>query len=360
MSSPTRSETTFDSKQAPQMPDVPPPLALARMMTGYAVAQLIYVAARLGLADLLKEGPQSVDELARLTETDKNSLYRVMRGLAAVGIFQETDAAGFELTAVGRCLCTGAPGSMSAMALCSDESYFVWGHLLHTVKTGETAFNHLYDMDRYQYLREHPEAAAKFHAAMSGLSAQVAQAVVMLYDLSAFAHVIDVGGGSGTLLLTLLRAQPSLRGVLFDQPAVIEEARAQFATEQDAALAKRCEVVAGDFLTSVPAGGDLYLLSHVLHNWDDENCRRILRNCRAAIAQHESKLLLIEIVLPVHLNQSPMTYPTVMTDLQMLVMTGGRERTESEFRSLLRDAGFELRRVIQTRGLDSLIECVPV
>lgn len=341
------------------MPSVPPQMALARLMTGYAVAQLIYVAAKLGLADLLKDGPQSIDELARLTETDKNSLYRVMRGLVAAGVFQENDATGFELSAVGQCLCTGVPGSMSAMALCSDESYFVWGHLLHTVKTGETAFNHLYDMDRYQYLREHPEAAAKFHAAMSGLSAQIAEAVVKLYDLSTFDKVIDVGGGSGTLLLTLLRAHPSLRGVLFDQPAVVEEATEQFAKEPIAALAKRCEVVAGDFLTSVPAGGDAYLLSHVLHNWDDENCRSILRNCRAAMGE-QSKLLLIEIVLPGRLNQSPMTYPIVMTDLQMLVMTGGRERTEPEFRALLQDAGFELQRVIQTRGLDSLIECVPV
>lgn len=338
------------------MPTVPPQIALARMMTGYAVAQLIYVAARLGLADLLKDGAQNIDELARRTETDKNSLYRVMRGLVAVGVLTENEADGFELSAIGQCLCTGVPGSMSAMALCSDESYSVWSHLLHTVKTGETAFNHLYDMDRYQYLRQHPEAAAKFHAAMSGLSAQVAEAVVTLYDLSSFDKVIDVGGGSGTLLLTLLRAHPSLRGVLFDQPEAVEEAREQFANDP---VAARCEVVAGDFWTSVPAGGDAYLLSHVLHNWDDENSLRILRNCRAAM-EPQSKLLIIEIVLPVHLSQSPMTYPIVMTDLQMLVMTGGRERTESEFRALLQDAGFELQRVIQTRGLDSLIECVPV
>ncbi|HEY0543966.1 MAG TPA: methyltransferase [Pyrinomonadaceae bacterium] len=358
MSSPTRSDASLDSKQA-QLPAVPPQIALARLMTGYAVAQLIYVAAKLGLAELLKDGPQSIDELARRTETDQNSLYRVMRGLVAVGVLTENEAAEFELTAVGQCLCAGVPGSMSAMALCSDESYFVWGHLLHTVKTGETAFNHLYDMDRYQYLRQHPEAAAKFHAAMSGLSAQVAQAVVMLYDLSPFDLVIDVGGGSGTLLLTLLRAHPALRGVLFDLPAVVEAAREQLTREPIAALARRCELVAGDFLASVPTGGDAYLLSHVLHNWDDENCRRILRNCRAAMGP-QSKLLLIEIVLPARLSQSPMTYPLVMTDLQMLVMTGGRERTEPEFRALLQDAGLELLRVIQTRGLDSLIECVPV
>lgn len=338
------------------MPAVPPQIALARLMTGYAVAQLIYVAAKLGLAELLKDGAQSIDELARRTETDKNSLYRVMRGLVAVGVLTENEAAGFELTAIGQCLCAGVPGSMSAMALCSDESYFVWGHLLHSVKTGETAFNHLYNMDRYQYLRQHPEAAAKFHAAMSGLSAQVAEAVIMLYDLSPFKVVVDVGGGSGTLLLTLLRAHPALRGILFDLPAVVEAAREQLTREP---IAGRCEVVAGDFLASVPRGGDAYLLSHVLHNWDDENCRRILRNCRAAM-EPQSKLLLIEIVLPARLNQSPMAYPTVMTDLQMLVMTGGRERTEPEFRALLQDAGFELRRVIQTRGLDSLIECVSV
>lgn len=355
MSSPTRSDKSLDSTQA-QPPTVPPQMVLARMMTGYAVGQLIYVAARLGLAELLKDGPQSIDELARRTETDQNSLYRVMRGLVAVGVLTENEADGFELSAVGQCLRKGAPGSMSEMALCSDESYFVWGHLLHTVKTGETAFNHLYDMDRYQYLRQHPEAAAKFHAAMSGLSAQVAEAVLMLYDLSQFELVIDVGGGSGTLLLTLLRAHPALRGILFDLPAVVEEAGAQFTEEP---IAGRCEGVAGDFLSSVPAGGDAYLLSHVLHNWDDEHCLRILRNCRAAMGQ-QSKLLLIEIVLPTRLNQSPMTYPIVMTDLQMLVMTGGRERTESEFRALLQDAGFELQRVIQTRGLDSLIECVPV
>ncbi|HEX7956856.1 MAG TPA: methyltransferase, partial [Pyrinomonadaceae bacterium] len=325
-------------------------------ITGYAASQLVYVAAKLGLADLLAEGPQSVERLAERTRTDRGSLYRVMRGLAAVGVLRETGAGLFELSEVGVCLRKDVPGSLGAMALCSDESYSVWGHLLHTVTTGETAFRHAYGVSRYQYLEQHPEAAGSFNRAMAGLAAQLAAALIAAYDFSTFARVVDVGGGSGALLKAILKANPKLSGVLCDTPNIVADAAGQLSGED---LGGRCEVVAGDFFESVPAGGDLYILSHVLHNWDDESCRRILRNCRAAVAPG-GRLLVAEIVMPARPENSFNAYPLVMTDLQMLVMTGGRERGEEEFRALLSAAGFEMTRVIPTRGLDSLIECAPV
>lgn len=339
-----------------EMPALPPELALARMISGYAVSQLIYVAAKLNLADLLQHGPQSVNELASHTKTDPHSLHRIMRSLVTLGLFRENESGEFESAPIGRLMQTDAPGSLSKMALCSDESYVAWGHLLHSVKSGEPAFNHVYGMSRYQYLEEHPEAARSFNLAMSGLAKQVAAAVVAAYDLSQTEIVVDIGGGGGALLQALLRANPTMRGVLFDTSSVLEGVGKQLA---EAGLGGRCDVVAGDFFKSVPTGGDLYLLSHVIHNWDDDHCTQILKNCRTTMGPG-AKLLMIEMVMPTHFSPSFSAYPLAMTDLQMLVMTGGRERTESEFRTVLASAGFDLKRIVPTQALDSIIECVPV
>ena len=328
---------------------MPPQLVLARMMSGYAVSQLIYVAAKLGIPELLKDGPLSIDKLAAPTGTHQQSLLRVMRGLAAAGLFNESSGQTFELTPLGQFLRTDVPDSLAPMALFTHDSYAAWGDLLHAVQTGEPAFNHVFGMDRYQYLEQHPDAAVRFNAAMALLSSQLRRAVVATYDFSPFKTAVDVGGGQGGLLIEMLRANPALRGILFDTAAV-----AQAVTE--AGLPERCEVVAGNFFESVPRGGDVYLLSHVIHNWDDDDSTRVLANCHKAMA-HDGTLLIIEMIMPDGSGPYFANYPLAMTDLQMFVMTGGRERTEAEFRALLNAAGFELKRVIRTPALESIIEC---
>jgi len=326
--------------------EMPPQILLARLMSGYAVSQLIYVAAKLGIPDLLKHGPLAIDRLATTAGAHETSLLRVMRGLAAVGLFNESSGQSFELTPLGQLLRTDVPDSLAPMALFTHDSYAAWGDLLHAVETGEPAFNHVFGVDRYQYLEQHPDAAARFNAAMALLSAQLRRAVVATYDFSPFKTAIDIGGGQGGLLVEILKANPNLRGILFDTASVTH---ALAATE-------RCDIVAGNFFESVPGGGDVYLLSHVIHNWDDDASNTILRNCRDAM-NPDGTLVIVEMIMPDESGPSFANYPLVMTDLQMFVMTGGRERTEAEFRALLNAAGFELKRTIRTPALEHIIEC---
>jgi len=345
--------TATISKQSIPPAQLPPQLALARMISGYAVSQLFYVAVRLGIADLLKDGPLGIDELASRTTTLPAALHRVMRGLAAVGLIKENESRRFELTALGEYLRTDIPDSLAAVALLGGDSYLPWGHLLHAIETGETAFEHVFGMNRYRYLEENPDAAVRFNAAMASFASQLTAAVVSAYDFSQFENAVDVGGGKGGLLLAILRANPNLRGTLFDTSWVVDAFEEKL---EESGIGERCNLIAGDFFESVPEGGDLYLLSHVTHNWADDDCIRILENCRKAL-RPEGRLLLIEMIMPAELSPSFATYPLVMTDLQMLVMTGGRERTAAEFGALLNKAGFHLERIVPTRALESIIEC---
>lgn len=342
--------TTAKQSQGPPPAgmELPPQLALARMMSGYAVSQLIYVAAKLGIPDLLKDGPLTIDKLAAGTNAHQTSLLRVLRGLAAVGLFKESSGKSFELTPLGQYLRTDVPESVAPMALFSQDSYAAWGDLLYAVATGEPAFTHVFGMHRYQYLEQHPDAAARFNAAMALLSAQLRRAVVATYDFSRFKTAVDVGGGQGGLLSEILRANPAVHGIVFDTASVANGLPEHFA--------EQFEVVAGNFFDSVPSGGDLYLLAHVIHNWNDDDSTRILRNCRNAMTD-DGTLLIIEMIMPDECGPSPANYPLAMTDLQMFVMTGGRERTEAEFRALLESAGFELKQIIRTQALESIIEC---
>lgn len=349
------SQSTAPPAPSGQM-ELPPQLVLARMMSGYAVSQLIYVAAQLGLADLVQQGPLDIGELSNRTMTHQNSLNRVMRCLVAVGLFKENENKQFELTGLGQCLRRDVPGSLAPMALFSEESYVAWGQVLHSVNTGESAFNHVFGMHRYQYLEQNAEAAVRFNAAMASLSAQLAAGVVSAYDFSRFETAIDVGGGEGGLLVAMLRANPTLRAVLFDTFSVVDVMKEKL---EAAGIAERCQVVAGDFFEAVPAGGDVYVLAHVIHNWDDDQAHRILENCRKVI-DGAGRLLIVEMIMPAEFGSSFSSYPMAMTDLQMLVMTGGRERTEKEFRSLLTAAGFNLERIVPTRALESVLECHPM
>ena len=268
--------------------DAPPQTALVQMMTGYWVSQALYVAAKLGVADLLVEGPRSVEDLAKATLTDAPSLRRVLRALASAGVFTEAGPGVFALTPLAGLLRTGTADFMNALAIMyAEEQYSAWGNILHSVRTGEPAFDHQFGMSYFSYLAQHPEADAVFNQAMTNWTTQLVSAVVDAYDFSPFKTVIDVGGSYGTLLAGILRSNQTAQGILFDQPHVVTAAKEQLAL---ANLAARCQTVGGDFFVEVPAGGDAYVLAQILHDWNDERSGVILRHCHRAMTTH-AKLL---------------------------------------------------------------------
>lgn len=334
---------------------LPPPAVLYQLATGHYVSHAIYAAAKLGIADLLGTGPQRCDDLAKATGTHAPALRRVLRLLASAGVFAETEDGRFELTPVGSCLQSG-PGSFRPVALLftSPGVRAAWGDLLHSVRTGEPALNHVFGMGSFEYFAQHPEEAAVFDEAMGAFTAMVAIAVAAAYDFSRFGTIIDVGGGEGALLAGILRANPALRGVVFDMPRVAEGANETIAA---AGLGDRCEFVGGDFFEAVPGGGDAYILKHVIHDWDDARAVRILRNCRRAM-KAEGKLLIVEGVYPERIDQSVVSRGAAANDVNMLVCTGGRQRAEAEFRALFDAAGFELTRIVPTQAMSSVIEGV--
>jgi O-methyltransferase domain/Dimerisation domain len=335
----------------PKPPDLTSQAPILGLIGGFMVSQALYVTAKLGIPDLLKEGPKDSTELAEATGTHALSLYRLLRMLASVGVVAQDEMGRFALTSLGSPLQTGAPDSMWALAIMmGEESYRAWGELLYSVRTGEPAFDYVYKMRRFEYLGLHPEAADVFNKAMIALFGRVHAAVVKAYPFSGLAKVVDVGGGNGSLITLILKVNPRMTGVLFETPAVIEGAKKHI---EAAGLTRRCETVAGDFFESVPEGGDAYILSHVIQSFDDERSVTILLNCRRAMAKH-GKLLLVEPII------SPANEPSFakLLDLQMLVVTGGRQRTEAEYRTLLVSAGFRLMNVFPTETRESIIEGV--
>jgi hypothetical protein len=333
---------------------IPPPIALYQLATAHYGSQALYVAAKLGIADLLADGPRSAEALATSTETHAPSLRRVLRLLAASGVLFEDEQGRFALTPVGAALRSG-PGSFRAAVqlFAGPMIRSSWSDLLNSVRTGETAFPRVFGTDVFGYLEKHPEEAAVFDEAMAAFTASTSVAVAAAYDFSAMRSVIDLGGGEGALLVGVLRANPTLRGTVFDQPRVSERARRKIA---EAALADRCDFEGGDFFEAVPSGHDAYLLKHVIHDWDDDHALRILRTCRKAMAP-TAKLLIIEGVYPPRITGPEMRGPAA-NDVNMLVTTGGRQRSEAEFRELYGAAGFELTRIVPTPVV-SIIEGVP-
>ncbi|MBL8797823.1 MAG: methyltransferase [Planctomycetia bacterium] len=338
-------------------PELPPSAALINLISGTWVTQLIYVAAKLGLADRLRDGPKPVEELASATGMDPQSLYRVLRALASFGVFRETAPRCFELTPLAHCLRSDVPDSLQAVAVFYGEPWHraAWSSLLHSVKTAQPAFNHVAGEPFFEHVQKHPEVAAIFDQAMTNFSGMAIGAVLAAYDFTGIGKLVDVAGGHGSLLAAILQAYPAMRGVLFDMPTVIDGARQKQLLEQ-AGVADRCELVGGDFFRAVPAGADGYLMKHIIHDWSDDHALNILRNCRRAMSP-SGRLLLVEMVIP------PGNEPHFgkLLDLEMLVMTqGGRERTESEYRALLAAAGFELTRIVPTRSPASVIEGQPI
>jgi hypothetical protein len=339
-------------------PDTPPSVAMLRMISGFRVSRAIYIAAKLGLADLLKDGPKHTEELAEATRTHAPSLYRVMRALATMGIFAEDEPRRFALTPIAATLQSDVPGSLRAWAIMAlgEEDYQAWGDLMHSVRTGESAFTHVFDMGVWQYRAQHPEYAKIFDEAMANLVGVYNAAVLANYPFSTIKTLVDVGGGDGSLLVAILEANPKITGVLFELPDAAEKAKQRIAA---VGLDRRCEFVAGNAFDSVPQGADAYLLSRVIYSFDDKRAISILQSCRCAIIQHESKLLLLERVLPDRVECSVAAQGLVMSDLNLMVIGGGRERTAAEHRALLEAAGFTLTKVVPTQSEVSVIEAVP-
>jgi hypothetical protein len=328
-----------------------PAASLNRMISGYWLTQMVYVAARLGLADLLKTEPRSVQDLAAATDTHAPSLYRLMRALASVGVFREVGDRRFALTPQADLLRSDHPHSARALAIMSgEEHYQAWGQLLYSVKTGQKAFDKIYGQPVFDYLANHPEQAANFDAAMVGVHGRESAEIVQAYDWTGVATLVDVGGGNGSLLQTVLQKLPSARGVVLDLPNVVERART--ANTND-----RLSFVAGNFFEAIPVTGDVFMMRHIIHDWTDEQCVTILRNIRRAIGQTSgaAKLLVLESVIP--RGNDP--FFGKLLDLTMLTIPGGMERTDSEYRSLLVRGGFELTRIIPTPGEVSIIEALP-
>lgn len=330
-------------------------LALLRMAQGYQLSQALYVVAKLGLADVLAAGPLPVETLADAVGARAGELRRVVRALVVAGVFVELDDGRIELNDAARALQADAPArTRDVVVNFGEEMYRAFGELLHTVQTGETAFEKVYGQPLFEYYASHPDAEASGSARMTARSLPVTRELAASGLTAGASTVTDVGGGTGTVVVALLEAQPGLRGVVYERPTVVPLARTYLAGH---GLADRCDVVAGDFFESVPPGADLYLLKSVLHDWDDERCVRILSNCRAAM-HPTARLAIVELVLATRVAADPARLPAMLLDLIMLAYAGGRERTEAEFGELLRQAGLRLERVSALRAGPSVLEAV--
>jgi len=334
---------------------------LAELIGGYQKSAAIGALARLGFADAVAEAPGTSGELAARVGARADVLARLLDAIIDVGLFTRDDGGRYHLSALGELLRTEVPGSLRRYAIVSTEDWrwYAYAHLSDTLQTGEPGFVVANGCRFWDYLASHPEAAASFQESMARISAARDQAVVASLDFSRFSCVVDVGGGQGGFLRALLTVHPDLRGVLFDVQGVVEAAREPL---RQAGLEERCEAIAGDFRTAVPAGGDAYLLSWVLHDWDDSAAQSILRRCREAMAKG-AFLLVVEMVVPEEDQPGADVLRRLVrqTDLEMLAVVGGRERTAIEFHDLLASAGFAVTRIVPLKGMPwSVIEGVAV
>jgi hypothetical protein len=330
----------------------PSPPLVFEMATAYWLSQAIYVAAKLGIADLLKDGPQSCVALAASTGADAPSLFRVMRALSSVGIFSQLGRERFALSRLAESLQTDVHGSLRAMVITIGEIHYqACGNLLHSVQTGSPAFNNVFGASLFDYLQQNVDAADAFNRGMANVSSMLAYAVLMAYDFAGISSIVDIGGGQGKLLEKILQFSSDTTGTVFDTASTIERAKQQLGNN---AWSSRCSYVTGDFFTSVPQGADAYILCGVIHDWDDSRAITILRNCRQAMAE-KGRVLLVDMVVP---DTDAMSFSKFL-DLNMLAMTGGRERTEAEFGALLDAADYKLTRIIPTMAPQSVIEAVP-
>jgi len=330
----------------------PPHVQLIQLGTAALISRTVYAAAELALADHIGAECRSAEELAGPMGVHATSLYRLMRTLASLGILTEGPDRHFALTPLGAALMRGAPGSAWATLLTFGRPWFhgAFDHIVHAVRTGQTGFEKSQGMPIFDYLARHPEDASLFSETMISFHGEEPAAVAAAYDFSGFGTIVDVGGATGNMLAAILMAHPRPRGVLFDRPYVVTEAPALLKAR---GVEARVTIEEGDFFESVPAGGDTYVLSHIIHDWSEEQCLVILGNVRRAM-KPDARLLLVEMVL----TPGDAPHPGKTLDMVMLVVAGGQERTEEEYRSLLARAGFRLARVVPTASAVSVVEAV--
>ena len=326
---------------------------LNRMMLGAALSRAICTVADLGVADHIQPGvPRSAAHLAKATGCHERSLYRTLRFLGSHGLFQETPNGEFDHTVLSAVLRSDAAGSYRAAAQLFHKTFSAWDGLDHAVRTGEPGFSKVFAKPVFDYLGAHPELAPVFDAGMTSMHGHETEAMIEAYDFGAVQILADIGGGNGSLLGPVLQRYPKMRGMLFDLGHVVERAKA-YLTRYD--IGDRCQVIEGSFFEAVPSGADAYLFRHILHDWTDEQCLQILGLCRNVIPKH-GKLLIVECVIPLGNNPSS----SKDYDITMMVFPGGLERTESEFRTLFKQAGFELTSVTPTSTMVSVLEAKPI
>jgi trans-aconitate methyltransferase len=310
---------------------------LRAMISGYMISQVISATAALGLADLLAEEPKSAEALAKMTKTYHEPLARLLRALSALGLTEQSEKGIFKLTSLGAWLRSDVPGSLHPLALMQgDEGIWrAWGNLLYTLRTGETAFNHVFGMGSFKHRALHPERAAMFDTYMAELTRRWVGAILTTHDFSQTRRIVDIGGGNGVLLSAILAAFPQAEGIVFDTAAGITGAAQRL---EKAGVLQRCRIVAGDFFDAVPQDADTYILKSVLHDWSDDESIAIVKNCHRAMGP-DSTLAVIERALPERILPDDAHREIVMMDIHMMVATGGRERTVSQYNELLAAAG---------------------
>jgi hypothetical protein len=330
-----------------------PQAELIRMVSGIWTARALYAAAELRLPDRIAAGERSVHGLAKATGTNRQALYRLMRALAGCGLLTEDSPGHFDLTSLGEALTSDAPGKARAavLTLAGDWQWKAWEGVLYSLRTGRPAMFEKFGKGLFPHLAEQPEQGKLFNEAMIAIHGDDGPAAVEAYDFSKFRRIADLGGGTGSLLAAILESESSMRGLLFESEGAMKEAARLL---RDRGLSERCDVAVGDFFQAVPAGYDAYLLSHVLHDWTDDEASVILQNCRKAVPR-AGRLLILEAIVP----SDNGFHPAKMMDLLMLTVTGGAERTIEGFSTLLSAAGFEITAVAAMRNGQSIIEAVP-
>jgi hypothetical protein len=342
------------AKTVKSEPKAPPQAAMLGLITAYWASQLVFVAAKLGLADLLAKGPLSAEVLAEQTGTNARYLYRMLRALASIGVFAEDKKGRFKLTPLAQTLRAGVTGSLRDFALMMVDDYNreAWGGLEYSIKSGRVAFDEVHKVPAFTYLRERPEKDRQFSASMASISGGQNEAIAEAYPFGDLSSLVDVGGAHGHMLAAILKRHKTLSGVLYDQPQVVAgAAESGFITAPG--IAKRCKTEGGDFFASVPEGADGYILKFIIHDWDDERCIKILENCRTAMAKN-GRVLLAETIIPK--GNDP--HFGKLLDINMMVIPGGQERTKAEFADLFAQAGLKLKRVIETATPVCILEAV--
>jgi hypothetical protein len=332
--------------------ELPPPLQLMQMFLGFAVSRAIGFVAELGISDLVKDEPKNAEQLAQQTGMHPRSLYRLLRACASVGVFREDEAKRFHLTPLAEPLLTGVPGSLRAFATMvnTDWQFQTWADLPYSIETGKPAFNKVHGMSSFDYFWSNEKAGKTFNDAMTSNSAFSSAAVLDAYDFSGINTLVDVGGGHGLLLASILQKYPDLKGILFDMPPIVEQAKDLV---DSYGVTDRCERMGGNFFTAVAAKADAYIMKNIIHDWDDEQCITILRNCRSSM-KAGGKVLVVELILPEGNEPSIGKF----IDLQMLLYLPGCERTEAEYRMLFDKAGLQMTRILPTMSPFSIIEVV--